>query len=1418
MAQQLGFERSVALLVGISDYQNGIAPLRSSVNDVEAVASVLKSHGYEIELLTESRASAGRVMATLVSLRETLGPDDRVIFYFAGHGIASMEEDGPQGLLVPHGAQPGQADTYLPMRSVYAELEGLRCRHVLVILDCCFAGRFRWAGTRSSDDQVPSLRYREQLAFYTRSPAWQVIASCGVGERALDILLLQDNRGGDEHSPFATALVEGLSGKADTFPAAAPGRPTGDGIITATELYQYIRSEVQAAADRQRARQTPCLTSDLRRHKQGEYVFALRDVELPSLPADSQNPYRALSAYGQSDRSVFFGRSQVVKALCAKVLATPLTVVLGASGSGKSSLVKAGLLDALGTEWSSIVVRPGAAPFASLRHELDASILDVPAGTPDEEGVVAAVVGWLAADTSRRLVLAVDQCEELITLAPGSSQMRPFFRAVAGMLERAPERLRFVATLRSEFEPHFAGALPGITWEAGRFVVPPMRREEMRDVVMRPALDHALTFEPFDLVDEIIDEVLDAPGALPLLSVMLYELYDRVTTELRAMRRHDRTITRDDFHAVKGQGASSALARRAEAVYRRLVESDPAFDATCRNLFMRMLSPGQDTRRRVPSQELEYPEPQASRMAIALREFSDARLVVTDLGHVEPAHEVLLSAWPRVFEWKTRTDLRLFHSARLAANDWHEHHGQTWAADPRLDQLRDELACESCWLNQCDRAFVHASLEERRRNEARWKEPLVRSMVDASEASWFARRELEALGAAIAATRQLRDEALAASAVRAPAWKALRRVYYGIHERDRLEGHTADVTGAAFTSDGGIVSASIDSSVRFWPADGGPARIERSSQGHWFTGLATNREGTLVAATMAQTVHVWENGRRSAQIPISGRGILWCVAVRHDGSAIAAAGDNGATWLLLSPWATAIPLPGGDRKVTALAFSPDGRWLATGDEASEIRFFDVGELRADGPRFAQPRVRSVRVKAGVAGLAFGPRPGQLAFALHDQSIGLWRELDPDQPLEPPVLFRAPSPIGCIRFVPSGSRLVTGSTKGTISFWGTDIAHDLKKELAGHRGTVTGISFSADGNSLVSASTDGSVRVWATDNRAQVEMLHGHQKDTRCVAFSPRGDTLVSGAEDGCIRIWRNGRSFARPLTRDGAVVAVAFGPSGHFAVASQSDGGGFNGVQLCDPEGTVTWRHPFGAMCVRISRNGRWLAASGYGREILLWRCESALSAPVEGPYRIEVPPDVCEVASIDFSPDERLLAAGCHDGQIRMWDLAKDRRERAFSGRHDDMVYTVAFDPVAGTRLASGGWDNAVRIWELDGHELATCRHRSRVTCVAYSPSADALASASADNTVQIWSAAGKPLRAIEEHATELWGVCFDPSGRTVATAGKDSAIGIFQATFDSDEVVLEKAESWMRRYAARHPEAAVHATTTDNSIGRQP
>ncbi len=434
------------------------------------------------------------------------------------------------------------------------------------------------------------------------------------------------------------------------------------------------------------------------------------------------NPFVGLRAFTEADADNFYGRDELIEQLVTTVAGDArFTAVVGPSGSGKSSLVQAGLIPALRSSdrWVIALMRPGAYPFTELEAALGGAVADPPARSTsalaDNDSELLRTVLRILPDDASRLLLVIDQFEELFALVDDEQRDR-FLDSLITLATDPRGRTRVLVTLRADFydrplmHPAFGRLMTGHV-----FNVTPLAADELEAAALGPARRVGVTFEQ-GLLAELITEVSGQPNALPLFQYTLTELFDR---------RADSTLTRVAYRALGG--IRGAVASRAEEIYQHLdVEQQ---DAT-RQLFLRLVTVGRDseTRRVVAASELVTLDVDIVTMHAALEAFVASRLLVRDRDAlsgaltVEVAHEALLGEWQRLRGWidDGRDDLRQHGAYSLVVDEW-----LTAGRDPdyllaggRLDVFEQWRATTTMRLTALEREFLDEALRRREQVEA----------------------------------------------------------------------------------------------------------------------------------------------------------------------------------------------------------------------------------------------------------------------------------------------------------------------------------------------------------------------------------------------------------------------------------------------------------------------------------------------------------------------------------------------------------------------------------------------------------------------------------------------------------------------------------------------------------------------------
>lgn len=1430
-------KRSLAVVIGINQYVNGIPELKTAVNDAIEIAHTLETkYQYLVLRLLDEDATGAHLKELFAAFEQQtfplsdrtttqLHPDDRLLFYFAGHGFAQEDAlanaDGPVGFIVPQDARMDNDSSLLPMKRLHDALLALPCRHLLVILDCCFAGAFRWAGQR---EVVRSQKmYRERYERFIAGCAQQVITSAADDEKAADSLYRFGQRSEHEgHSPFAELLLKGLCGEADY---------SRDGVITATELYVYIHGELGKTS----AKQTPGM-SQLKRHDKGEYIFPIPSFEpnqLDKAPLldENANPYKGLESFEENDSDKFFGRKALTEKLQEFVTINPLTVVLGASGSGKSSLVKAGLIPLLKknpNSWRILPpIRPGESPFNALNKALERENLPVFAIPSQvshssdnsqwyEQGLQNLSVNlsaWRNLHPNSKLLLVIDQSEEVVTLCRSDTEREMFLCGLARALKAFPDWLRIVLTLRSDFEPQVRETALEPDWSGARFIVPAMTREELRQAIVEPASAKVMYFEPPTLVDQLIDEVVQMPGALPLLSFTLSELYLKYIKSAREGKRNNRAITQEDYEELGGVARS--LTQRADWEYDELVKVDPAYKQTLRHVMLRMVAVGggELARRRVLCTELEYPELENARVKEVIERFVAARLLVKgrdidNQEYVEPAHDVLVRGWQKLLNWKQQEQENLILQRRLtpAALEWKSQQQAKflWNADPRLDLLKQILNSSHNWFNTLEAEFVQQSLKQKRKNAIRLWSSVTGAFIVLSGATLIAfNKSIDALKQTLEAylassqvllTSNKQLEALVEGVKAGETLKQnlpwlgedtkirvvtnLQQLIYKVRERKGLEGHNKSVMSVSFSPDGNtIASVSKDNTIKLWRRDGELLQTLPNQQNDFFSVNFCHRDARiLISASNDNMAKVWQrqpNGTFKFRNYIKDNEKIGAISLSPDCQSIATASIKPYTvklWRLDGKLIKAF-LPKHIDKVKGLDFSPDGQTIASASWDKHINIWNLksGKL-----------IHTIKDSSAFYGMRFVDNK-TIASAGEDGTVKLW-DIN-GKPLKIPSMKHK----NIVRFLdvsPNGNIIASTSEDGSVNLWRRKDGKLL--DTFQYPGSFANqVSFSPNSKMIALAGEDNTVKLWSIEGIVlPTKNLYGSR-----LSFSPDSQKIVSGDQEGYIRLWqRDGKFLWFWKAHDKRILKVSFSPNGQEIASASEDGT----VKVWDLRGNLIktmQENTKSVLDVSFSPDGKTIASANADYTVKLWRV-------MDGKLLKKFQEHTDTVTSVSFSPDGKTIASVSVDKKLILWHL-NGTSPKIFEG-HQKAVFAVSFSP-NGKMIASASADTTVRLWNVNGQRSTKVfpGHRGGVYIVKFSPSGKILASAGEDATINLWKVEGKEngslLQTLPGHDKSVLDLSFSPDSKTIASADLSEKLIIWNFNLDD---LLRQSCSLLQNY----------------------
>jgi WD40 repeat protein/uncharacterized caspase-like protein len=1093
-------------------------------------------------------------------------------------------------------------------------------------------------------------------------------------------------------------------------------------------------------------------------------------------------PYMGLRAFREEQAEYFYGREALTHKLLRQISHNSTLALVGASGSGKSSVVQAGLIAQLhqgkqipgSKEWWLGCFRPGAKPLEALARKLvDAHIEKEKAQQQLQiEGLlyqgVEGFVQWLRCRREPMVMLVVDQFEEIFTLAEATDRQL-LLDLLLGAVKYAGDRFKLVLTIRADFVaacleiPELATIL-----QQSSILVPPyLKEEDYRSAIVKPAEQVGLKIES-GLVEVLLKELDTSAGDLPLLQFVLQQLWER---------RQQGKLTLNAYQQLGG--IKGALERQAQTAYEQL---DAEAQDCARWIFLNLTQLGEgteDTRRRVTKSDLIVAKYPASLVERTLQALTAAKIIVVNLENginsgqsrssdlptdndellkeamqqeatIEVVHEILIRHWSTLRWWleENRTRLRSQRQIEQAASLWQEKGKQ---ADFLLRGVRLAEA-EEIYINYTDELtevgeqFIAACLEARDAEKREAKQRLRRTQITAVA--------LGILG-------------LAASTFASLAY------------RQKLLAQIEKINALNASSEALLLSNQQLESLNT-SAQGGRELKQIGFWGQKLIGTDNWQETKIKTVTTLQ-------------------------------QAIAQTQELNR-------------LEEHSQQVNRVAYSPDGKILATASDDQTIKLW-----QADGTLITTLKEHQDRV----TNLTFSPNGKILASASADGTVRLWQIEDNNiQPLR--RITRHQDWVTTVAFNRDGTILASASRDGTIKLGqldGTEIA-----TVNGHQGWVNSIIFSpisdsqsGEGSILASAGEDGVIKLWSIVGN-KIQEINSFQQSDRVtqVIFSPDGDRLVAAGGDGTIQFWQvNNGNLLDSYSQGDQVNSLAFSPDGQLLASAGIDGkvniwsqDGLLQQVLAGQGGEIFSLSFRPSPSTSDSQKGEILASASADKTVRIWQIGDRATSAQGGIYSISVSPtspDIFATAGFDgkvqiwrkqkdnppkllhtlsghqmsvyqvqFSPDGKLLASASWDKTIKVWEVEDGTLLQTIKG-HQDGINTLAFSPKSEERnylLASGSEDKTIKLWQVlaigNQYQVSLANtltgHKDSVKTLAFSADGNLLASGSYDNTIKLWDAEGKLLQTLEGHNLAIAALAFNSHGNLLASGSWDNTIKLWR------------------------------------------
>jgi WD40 repeat protein len=1121
----------------------------------------------------------------------------------------------------------------------------------------------------------------------------------------------------------------------------------------------------------------------------------------PEAAAIGPNPYKGLLAFQKTDGDRFFGRNPEIQELWEKFrwlhedeLAVRLLPIYGPSGSGKSSLARAGLIPALKKD-----PLPGQAPARAEVlvpgiHPLEA-LATVLARIATNDLMPVAKTRELAEELAQKnadgeydglrriadvlpeievkpLIVLVDQLEEVYTLCEDEAERDAFIGNLLCAASERSKRVSVIVTLRSDFlgetQKH---SLLNRLFSSQGFLVPAMDKSQLRDVIRKPAEQAGHALEE-STVRELVEQTEGREGILPLLQFALEQIWKGL------LEGKEPALTLNEIGGVGG-----ALAEEAKQIYESLNTNEQKI---ARRVFLglvQLTEGSKDTRRRINLRQLisHQDNPEEFKQVIARfaapgtpRFITLASDGETGSETAEVTHEALFEHWDALKRWLNRKRSLLSFQRRLdeAAMYWEKNgrpEGNLWRS-PDLDYLKEFYEQSSEEMTPLQVKFFNASVEFKKcqkqaAEKADREKRLLRRGIFASLLTVLAislifaffqwrkdqrqkAEQFETNSAALLSSQPV-DAVINAIAayglnkntlVQFPDkldMETTNRILLNAirenHEQNRLLHNNDQFWSVAFSPDGSVVSGSSNQTAQIWDINTGKLKCKTSK-----AEKKKNDEDTDVSS----------------------------VTFSLDGMRIVS-GSNDKTVRIWDKECNPIgpPLSGHTDKVTSVAFSPNGKSIASGSRDKTVRIWTLGK----------PEGRILKGHtAEVWSVAFSNDGMRIASGSSDNSIRIWNAKTGT--LIQKILGHEAEVTSAI-FSPDGKYIVSGSNDKTVRIW--DEQGKIIRILPGHEGEVTSVGFSSspDKMRIISGSRDGTICIWDAKTGNLISKLLGHDAEVWSVKFSPNGKHIVSSSSDKTVRIWNAGtQTFVGHRL---SVTNISTSIYGKYIVSSSVD----KTVRIWDPETGVTIdtkKFGNGVNSIAFSPNGKQIVVGSKDGTVRIWN-------RVTGKIIIlELEDRKAEVWSVAFSNDGKRIVSGSKDHKVRIWNAVTGRLIGKPLEGHTKDVDSVAFS-TDGEQIISGSDDKTIRIWDVKTHtsikSIPISGKDTDVNSVTFSSDGKSIASGSKDAKVRVWDwnknakTANPRFEPLKGHTAEVRSIAFSPNGKLLASGSSDKTVRIWNA-----------------------------------------
>ncbi|MEM6612814.1 MAG: CHAT domain-containing protein, partial [Cyanobacteria bacterium P01_C01_bin.72] len=1127
--------------------------------------------------------------------------------------------------------------------------------------------------------------------------------------------------------------------------------------------------------------------------------------EIVNRPLNTKSPYKSLSKFTTNDKDLFFGRDRLIYKLTEAINRSNLLLVLGASGSGKSSVVRAGVIPELNNlasvDYEICIFNPDRNPFESLKNCLGTneqiSNAELDFLNQPQQDAISKTIKLLKEKHSHWLIF-IDQFEELFTICTDQEIRKHFLLSLNRIARASDSSIKLVLAMRSDFLEEFS-PYPQFAKLAQKHIhlVTDMEPNELRQAITKPAAKRGVVFEQSDpdLVNKIIEDVQGQAGSLPLLQYTLDLLWQNDDLA-------DRELNMVTYHQLGG--VTGALQKHVNQIYEKL---SPEKQQATKQILLQLVDVVNEDKSQVlktavskRSLKKDFNEEQLATIQLLVDEnlliSNDSDLTLEGVSTIEIAHEALLSSWTELQQWildakdtialhnQLKADVQRYRESQQ--KDAQQAKDELWGGSKLVKAIelkengtfervvgglspdaKQFLAESVAWRDrkiqeELEAARKLAAAEVKAREEAQNREReqkqankklRIRSFVAGTFGIVASALGIAASGLAISSYLNSREAQLKAEAANIKVRLSLSNQIEHLLESIQLAGKNQNFNQSWFNFNNHKNKLLPEvQSVLYQAVD--KSRERASFEGHKYdvNSVAISNDGNyIVSGSDDGKVKLWDVKGQTLIHTFAGHKYdVNSVAISSDGNYIVSGGADYTVKLWDVKEQTLIHTFAGHKyDVNSVAISSDGNYIVSGGADYTVKLWDVKKQTVvrtfEGHKYD---VNSVTISSDGNYIVGGSSTG---------SVKLWN-------IKGQTVARTFNghrhQIDSVAISRDGNYIVSGGADHTVKLW------DVKEQtlihtVEGHQASINSVVVSSDGNHIVSASSDRTVKLWSVKEQTLVRTFNGHQHEINSVAISNDGNYIVSGGRDRTVKLWDiKGQTLVRTFEEQNWDLSMTISNDGNYIVSGNVDGT----VKLWDIKGqtlvpTFEGRHHHDVNSVAISRDNNYIVSvSRYGT-MKLWDVKEPTVHTFEGRQS--------NVLSVAISSDGNYIASANGYDTVKLWDV-KEQTVRNFEGKDNVLSVAISSD---GNYIASGSEDGKVKLWDLKKQTLVHTfeGHRNAVSLIAISSDSKYIVSSSiGDSKMKLWNIKQQTLvHTVEGHHYDVVSIASSSEGNYIVSGG---------------------------------------------------